>query len=47
MKIVYQLIVLFLSIHLVWYLFRERKFWDQVGTGILLILFLLRLLLIK
>jgi hypothetical protein len=47
MKILYQIIVLFLTIHLIWYLFREKKFWSQVGTAIVLILFLLRLLLIK
>lgn len=47
MKILYQLIVLFLSIHLIWYLFREKKFWNQVGAAIVLILFLLRLVMLK
>jgi len=47
MKILYQLIVLFLAIHLTWFLFHEKKSWSQVGTAIVLILFLLRLLLIK
>lgn len=46
-KIVYHLIVLFLTLNLVWYLFRERQFWNQVSTAIVLIMFLLRLLLIK
>jgi hypothetical protein len=47
MKILYHLIVLFLTIHLVFYLFREKKFWAQVSTAVLIILFLLRLFLIK
>jgi hypothetical protein len=47
MKVLYQLIVLFLTINFVWYLFRENKFWSQVSTAIVLILFLLRLFLIK
>lgn len=47
MKILYQLIVLFLTIHLIWYLFREKRFWSQLETAIVLILFILRLLLIK
>ncbi|MFC2160388.1 hypothetical protein ACFLRX_01915 [Acidobacteriota bacterium] len=47
MKILYHLIVLFLTIHFVWYLFREKKFWIQVGTAVIVIMFLLRLFLIK
>lgn len=47
MKILYHLIVLFLSVNLVWYLFREKKFWSQVSTAIVLIMFLLRLFLVK
>jgi hypothetical protein len=46
-KIIYHLIVLFLTINLVWYLFREKQFWAQVSTAIVLIMFLLRLFLIK
>ncbi|MGD8539276.1 MAG: hypothetical protein PVI66_11225 [Candidatus Aminicenantes bacterium] len=46
-KIVYHLIVLFLTINLIWYLFREKQFWAQVSTAIVLIMFLLRLFLIK
>lgn len=47
MKIIYHLIVLFLTIHLIWYLFHEKQFWAQVSTAIVLIMFLLRLFLIK
>ncbi len=47
MQIIYHLIILFLAIHIIWYLLQERKFWNQVSAGIVLILFLLRLFLIK
>ena len=46
-KIIYHLIVLFLTLNLIWYLFREEKFWAQVSTAIVLIMLLLRLFLIK
>lgn len=46
-QLIYHLIVLYLTIHFIWYLLRERKFWNQVSAGIVLILFLLRLFLIK
>jgi len=46
-KILYHLIVLFLTINLIWYLFREKQFWAQVSTAIVLVMFLLRLFLIK
>jgi hypothetical protein len=47
MRIVYELIVFYLAGHLVWYLFREKKFWNQVSAALVLILLLLRLFLIK
>ncbi|MBN1272817.1 MAG: hypothetical protein JXB26_11170 [Candidatus Aminicenantes bacterium] len=47
MKILYQIIVAYLTIHLVVVLFREKKIWGQVSTAIVLVLFLLRLFLIK
>ncbi len=47
MNILYRLIVLFLTIHLVFYLFREKKFWAQVSATIIIVLFLLRLFLVK
>jgi hypothetical protein len=46
-KIIYHLIVLFLTLNLIWYLFREKQFWAQMSTAVVLILFLLRLFLIK
>ncbi len=47
MTIVYHLIVAYLAVNFVIYLFREKKFWIQVSTAIVLIMFLLRLFLIK
>jgi len=47
LRILYLLIVLYLSLHLFWHLFRQRKFWDQAGTAVVLTLFLLRLFLVK
>ena len=47
LQILYQLIVLFLTINLFWYLFKEKKFFSQVSTILVLIVFLLRLFLIK
>ncbi|MGD2294328.1 MAG: hypothetical protein PVF22_00655 [Candidatus Aminicenantes bacterium] len=46
-QVLYQLIVFFLTVHLIWSLFREKKFWSQVGTAVVLITFLLRLMLVK
>ena len=43
----YLLIVLYLSFHLFWYLFRHKKLWSQAGTVLVLTLFLLRLFLVK
>jgi hypothetical protein len=47
MRIIYHLIVLYLTGHLVWYLFREKKFWKQASIALVLVLFLLRLFLIE
>ena len=47
MHFIYQLIVLYLTVHLVWHLFREKKIWGQASTVIVLALFLLRLFWIK
>lgn len=46
-QIIYHLIVLYLAIHLIWFVTREKKFWNQLSGVIVLIMFLLRLLLIK
>jgi len=47
MQFIYHLIVFYLTVNLIWYLFCEKKFWNQVSTAIVLIIFLLRLFLIK
>ena len=47
MQILYHLIVAYLTVHLLVYLFRERRFRWQASTAIVLIMFLLRLFLIK
>ena len=47
MRLIYQLIVLYLAAGLTAYLFREKKALSQVGAGLILIMFLLRLLLLK
>jgi hypothetical protein len=47
MELVYRLIVLFFAIHIGWYLFRERSVWNQAGGVLLLVLFVLRLLMVK
>jgi hypothetical protein len=46
-RIFYQLIVFYLSLHLLWYLFHQKKFWSQASAVLVLVLFLLRLLGIK
>jgi len=47
MKIIYHLLILYLTFNFIWYLFREKKFWNQVSVVLVLIIFLLRLFLIK
>ena len=47
MRIFYQVIVFYLAVHAVFYIFREKKFWKQAGAALVLILFFLRLVLIK
>jgi hypothetical protein len=46
-QILYHLIVLYMTIHLIWFVIREKKFWHQLSGVIVLIAFLLRVLLIK
>jgi hypothetical protein len=46
-RLFYHLIVLYLSLHLVWYMLRQRKFWGQASAVLVLVLFLLRLFWIK
>ena len=47
MQLFYHLIVLYLSISFIIYLFRDKKFLSQLSTAIVLIMFILRLLLVK
>jgi hypothetical protein len=47
MRILYHLIVFYITIQLVWHLFREKKFWKQASLVLVLVLFLLRLFLIE
>jgi uncharacterized membrane protein YcaP (DUF421 family) len=47
MEIVYRLIVLYFVVHIVLDLFGRKKVRDQVGAAVVLVIFVLRLLLIK
>lgn len=47
MELIYRLIVLYLAVHVAVYLIRQKKFWNQLGAVVVLLLFVLRLLLIK
>jgi len=47
MRIIYHVIVFILAANAAWYLFREKDFWKQAGAALVLILFLLRLVLVK
>jgi hypothetical protein len=46
MRVLYHLMVLYLSGHCALLLFREKNFWKQAGIVLVLTLLLLRLLLI-
>jgi hypothetical protein len=47
MQILYHLIVLYFTIHLIVFLLREKKWLGQLGTAVVLILFILRVFLVK
>ena len=47
MQILYHLIVAYLSLSLVVFLFREKRLRWQISTAVVLVMFLLRLFLIK
>ncbi|MCK7481857.1 MAG: hypothetical protein M0C28_35310 [Candidatus Moduliflexus flocculans] len=47
MEIVYRLIVLYFAVHIVLDLFGRKKVRDQAGPAVVLVLFVLRLLLVK
>ena len=46
-QIIYHMIVFYLTIHLVRFIIREKKFWDRLSGVMVLVVFLLRLFLIK
>jgi hypothetical protein len=46
-QILYHLIALYMTLHLIWFVIREKKFWNQLSGVIVLIVFLLRVLLVK
>ena len=47
MRIFYHLIVLYFTLHLLWFLLRQKKIWNQLAAALVLVLFLLRLFLVK
>lgn len=47
MEIVYRLIVLYFVVHVVGDLFGRKRVREQIGPAVVLVLFVLRLLLIK
>ena len=47
MRIFYHLIVLYFSLHLLWFLLRQKNIWNQLAAALVLALFLLRLFWIK
>ncbi|MBN2409281.1 MAG: hypothetical protein JXE07_06040 [Candidatus Aminicenantes bacterium] len=46
-RLLYDIIVLYLSLHFLWYIVRQKKIWDQAGAALVLALLLLRLFHIK
>lgn len=46
-QIIYHIIVFYLTLHVIWFIIREKKFWNQLSGAIVLVILLLRLLLIK
>jgi uncharacterized membrane protein YcaP (DUF421 family) len=47
MEIVYRLIVLYFVVHIVLDLFGRKRLRDQIGPVVVLVLFVLRLVLVK
>jgi len=46
-QIFYHIVVFYLAIHLIWYIWREKKFWNQLGAAMVLVILLLRLFSVK
>ncbi len=47
MDILYRVIVLFFAIFIARYVYQEKNVWNQAGAVVVLVLFVLRLLMIK
>ena len=47
MEIVYHLILLYFTVHVVLDIFGRKKVRDQIGPAVVLVLFVLRLVLVK
>jgi len=47
LTIIYQLIIVYFIILIVWDMFKERNIWNQLTCSIVLIPFILRVLMIK
>jgi hypothetical protein len=45
--VLYRVIVLFFAIFIARYVYREKNLWNQAGAMVVLVLFVLRLLMIK
>jgi hypothetical protein len=46
-RLFYHFIVLYFSLHLLWYLIRQKKLGTQAAAALVLTLFILRLFLVK
>ncbi len=47
LTIIYRLITLFITILIVWDMFKEKNFWNQLTGAIVITPFILRILMIK
>lgn len=47
LTIIYRFIVLFITILIIWDMFKEKNFWSQVTGAIVIIPFILRISMIK
>jgi len=47
LTIIYRLIILFITILIVWDIFKEKNFWSQLTGAIVIIPFILRISMIK
>jgi hypothetical protein len=46
-RFIYDIIILYLSLHLLWYIVHQKKMGNQAGAALVLALCLLRLFLVK